>query len=330
MKLGWPIEIAGMGCSVPAAVVSNQDFVTRLDTSDEWIVQRTGIHTRRFAGPGESTLTLAADAARQAMAEARVTPADIDLIVCATVSPEHPLPSTACELQAVLKCGWIPSFDVVAACSGFVYGLTTAAQYIVTGLYKTVLVVGAETLSRITDMEDRNTAVLFGDGAGAAVLRRASGTSGEFLAGRLASDGQRAQSIWIPGGGSAEPASMRTVSERLHYMRMKGKEIYKFAVTTMQEIVRDTLEDAGQPMEKLALLVPHQSNLRIIESASERLGLPLDRVMINIDKYGNTSAASIPVALCEARREGRAKPGDLVMLVAFGAGLTWGSLLLRL
>lgn len=330
MKLGWPIEIAGMGCAVPAAIVSNHDFVAKLDTSDEWIVQRTGIRTRRFAGPGESTLSLAADAARQAMAEAGVTAAEIDLIVCATVSPEHPLPSTACELQAELKCGWIPSFDIVAACSGFVYGLTTAAQFIVTGLHKTVLVVGAETLSRITDLEDRNTAVLFGDGAGAAVLRRASGPARGFLSGRLGSDGQRAQAIWIPGGGSAEPASTRTVNERLHFMRMKGKEIYKFAVTTMQEIVRDTLADAGEPLEKLALLVPHQSNLRIIESACERLGLPLERVMINIDKYGNTSAASIPVALCEARREGRAKPGDLVMLVAFGAGLTWGSLLLRL
>ena len=330
MKLGWSIEIAGMGCSVPATVVSNADFVGRLDTSDEWIVQRTGIRTRRFAGPGESTLTLATDAARQAMAEARVTPAEIDLIICATVSPEHPLPSTACELQAALGCGWIPSFDVVAACSGFVYAMTTAAQFIITGLHKTVLVVGAETLSRITDLEDRNTAVLFGDGAGAAVVRRSRSTSSEFLAGRLAADGQRAQAIWIPGGGSAEPASVRTVNERLHFMRMKGKEIYKFAVTTMQEIVRDTLADAQQSLENLKLLVPHQSNLRIIESACERLGLPLERVMINIDKYGNTSAASIPVALCEALRAGRAAPGDLVMLVAFGAGLTWGSLLLRL
>ncbi len=330
MKLAWPVEIAGMGCAVPARAFHNSEFVGRIDTTDEWIVQRTGIRERRISGPGETTLSLSADAARQAMAEAGVTPQDIDLIIVGTVSPQHILPSTACELQAELGCGWVPAYDVVAACSGFVYALMTASQHIVTGMAKTALVIGAETLSRITDMEDRGTAILFGDGAGAAIVRRSADPSRSLLAARLGADGKRYQAIWIPGGGSAEPASQKTINERLHYMRMNGREIFRFAVTQMEELVHGTLADACESLDNLRLLVPHQSNLRIIESACERLPLPLDRVMINIHKYGNTSAASIPVALCEARREGRVKSGDLVMLAAFGAGLTWGSTLLRL
>lgn len=330
MKLDWPVEIAGTGASVPDNVVTNADFVTRLDTTDEWIVQRTGIRERRIARPDESTLQFAAAASREAMHEAGVSANDIDLIINATITPDHPLPSTACELQAELGCRWVPAFDLVAACSGFVYGLTTAAQFLCNGVAHTALVVGAECLTRITDMEDRGTAVLFGDAAGAAVVRLSATPGCGILAGRLGADGGRAKAIWVPGGGAAEPASIRTVNERLHFMRMKGREVYRFAVTQMQELVQDTLADAGHGIGDLALLVPHQSNLRIIESACEKLGLPLERVLINIDRFGNTSAASIPLALHEARRTGRVRRGDLVMMVAFGAGLTWGSVLMRL
>lgn len=329
MKLNWPVEIAGTGASMPAQVVTNEAFTQRLETTDEWIVQRTGIHERRIAPPEEATLKYATEASRAALAEAGVSPAELDLIVCATITPEHILPSTACELQNALGCRWIPAFDLSAACSGFVYGIVTAAQYIVNGLAKNVLLVGAECLSRITDMEDRTSCILFGDGAAAAVLRPASDPSRGVLAARMGADGGRAQLIWVPGGGAREPASVRTVSERLHFMRMKGREVYKFAVTQMQELIHETLSDAGVSLDDVALLVPHQSNLRIIESACEKLGLPESKVVVNIQRYGNTSAASVPIALHEARQAGRVKKGDLVLMVAFGAGLTWASALMR-
>ncbi len=330
MKAKWPVEIAGTGAHVPARVVTNEDFTKHLDTSDEWIVQRTGIRERRIASPGESTLTLSVGASRQALASAGLRPDQIDLIVHATVTPDHQLPATACELQAALGCGWIPAFDIVAACSGFVYALVDAAQYLASGMARNALVVGSETLTRITDMEDRGTAVLFGDGAGAAVLRSSPDPERGIIAAKLGADGGRANAVWVPGGGSAEPASIRTVNERLHYMKMKGREIYKFAVTMMHSLVQDTLDDVGITLDDVALVIPHQSNLRIIESAAQRLGLSMDKVAINIDRYGNTSAASIAMALHEACATRRAQPGDLVMLVGFGAGLTWGSALIRM
>jgi 3-oxoacyl-[acyl-carrier-protein] synthase-3 len=329
MKLAWPIEIIGTGVGIPERVVTNDDFAARLDTSDEWITQRTGIRERRIAAPDESTLTLATRASRQALTAGGVAPAQLDLIVCCTITPDHMLPATACELQAALGCGWIPSFDLVAACSGFVWGLITAAQYINSGMSQQALVVGAECLSRITDMEDRSTAVLFADGSGAVVVRRSSDPQRGILAARMGADGARAELIWIPGGGSKEPASPKTINERLHYMRMRGREVYKFAVTQMQDLIHGTLADAGVSPDQLALVIPHQSNLRIIESATEKLGLPPERVWVNIDRYGNTSAASVPIALHEAWTAGRIRTGDLVLLVAFGAGLTWGSVLLR-
>jgi 3-oxoacyl-[acyl-carrier-protein] synthase-3 len=330
MKTKWAVAIAGTGAHVPEQVVKNEDFTKRLDTSDEWIVQRTGIRERRIAGPGESTLTFSVGASRQALAEAGLHPEQIDLIVHATITPAHQLPSTACELQAELGCGWIPAFDIGAACSGFVYALVSAAQFIDCGMATNVLVLGSETLTRITDMEDRGTAVLFGDGAGAAILQPSTDPNRGILAARLGADGGRAKAVWVPAGGSAEPASTRTVNERLHYMKMKGREIYKFAVTQMYSLVRDTAEEAGVGLDELALVIPHQSNLRIIESAADRLGLPMEKVSINIDRLGNTSAASIPLALHEARETGRIRSGDLVMLVGFGAGLTWGSALMRI
>jgi 3-oxoacyl-[acyl-carrier-protein] synthase-3 len=329
MKLDWPVEIAGTGACIPSRVMSNADFTRTLDTTDEWIVQRTGIRERRIVAEGQSTLDLAATAGRAAIADAGMTAQDIDLIVNCTITPEHVLPSTACELQHALGCRWVGAFDLVAACSGFVFGVITAAQYVVSGMAKNVLVVGAESLTRITDFQDRASCILFGDGAGAAVVRPSTDLQRRLLAANMGADGARARAIWVPGGGAAEPASLRTVNERLHYMRMNGREIYKFAVTQMQQLVAQTTADAGCSVDDLALLVPHQSNLRIIESACERLGLPASKVLINIDRYGNTSAASVPIALHEARVAGRVRPGDLVMLVAFGAGLTWGSVLLR-
>ncbi len=330
MKLGWPVEVVGTGARVPDRVLTNADLAQRVDTSNEWIVQRTGIRERRIAGPEESTLLLATDASRQALAAAGLTPQQIDLIVLATITPEHTLPATACELQAALGCGWIPAYDMVAACSGFVWALISGAQSIVTGLATNVLVVGAETLTRITDAQDRGTVILFGDGAGAAVVRRAANPQRSILSARWGADGSRGLLIHVPAGGSREPASLRTVNERLHYMRMQGREVYKFAVTQMQSVIRDTCADAGVSLDDVALIVPHQSNLRIIESACDKLGVPPEKVIINIDRYGNTSAASVPVAFHEARAAGRCQPGDLVLLVAFGAGLTWGSVLLRM
>ena len=330
MKARWPIEIIGTGMYAPPRVVTNDDFAKRLDTSDEWIVQRTGIRERRILEPDESSLTLATNAARQALANANLTPDQLELIVNATVTPAHPLPSTACELQAALGCGWIPAYDIGAACSGFVYALLTGAMHLQSGMVKNALVLGCEALTRITDMEDRGTAVLFGDACGAAILRPSEDPEKGILAARLGADGGRAKAIWVPGGGSANPASETTVAERMHYMKMNGRAIYKFAVTMMESLVRETSADAGYSVNDLALIIPHQSNARIIESAADRLGVSLDRVLLNIDRYGNTSSASIAMGLHEAISEGRVKSGDLVMLAAFGAGLTWGSALLRI
>jgi 3-oxoacyl-[acyl-carrier-protein] synthase-3 len=330
MKVRWAVEIAGTGAYAPTRVVTNDDFAQRLDTSDEWIVQRTGIRERRIVAPGQGTLDLSVNAARQALAEAGLGPDQIDLIILATATPEHPLPSTSCELQAALGCGWVPAFDIAAACSGYVYALVNAAHFIDSGMATKALILGSETLTSITDMEDRGTAILFGDAAAAAVLQPSSDPNKGILAARLGADGARAKAVWVPAGGSAEPASIRTVNERLHYMKMKGREIYKFAVNMMHSLVKETCEDAGVSLHDLALVIPHQSNLRIIESAAGRLGIPMDKVSINIDRFGNTSAASIGLAFHEARETGRIQSGDLVMFVAFGAGLTWGSTLLRI
>lgn len=329
MKLAWPIEMAGSGAAVPSRRITNDDLARQVDTSDEWILQRTGIRERFWITEGESTLGLAARASRAALADAGLSAEDIDLIIVATITPEQTLPSTACLLQAELGCRWVPAYDMSAACSGFVWAFSNAAQHIVNQQARNVLLVGAECLSVITDMQDRATCVLFGDAAGAVVLRRTEQPARGILATRWGADGARGQLIMIPAGGARHPASHATVDERMHYMRMQGREVYKFAVTQMQEVIHHTCEDAGVTAEDLALVIPHQSNLRIIESACHRAGVPLEKVLINIDRYGNTSSASVAVALHEARAAGRCRPGDLVLLVAFGAGLTWGSVLLR-
>lgn len=331
MKVDWQVEITGTGMSVPDRILANADFQKQgMETSDEWIVKRTGIRERRICNEDESTLGLAEAAARQALKEANLEPTDIDLLIVGTITPEHTLPATACELQASLGCRQIPAFDQVSACTGFTWSLVSAAQFIHGGMAERALVIGAETMSRIIDPQDRGTAILFGDGAGAAVLQRSSSSDRKILAARMGSDGTQAQSIWIPAGGAKEPPTPKTVNEKLHYVRMNGREVYKFAVTKMQEVMQGTLDDAGVKAEDVAYVIPHQSNLRIIESACEKLGLDLDRVMINIDRYGNTSAASVPVGLHEARRDGKIKSGDLVLMMAFGAGVTWGSALMRM
>lgn len=329
MRVAWPVEIIGTGIGLPVGIVTNADFERRIDTSNDWIVQRTGICERRVANAQESTLSMATAASQAAIADAGLTPRDIDLIIVSTITPEHVLPTTSCELQGVLGCRQIPAFDHVSACTGFVWGFITAAQYIMGGLVNNVLVVGAETMSRITDIEDRSTVVLFGDAAGAAIVRRSTSPERGAIAAQMGSDGSNPQVLWIPAGGAKEPASARSVGERLHYVRMNGREVFKFAVSKMIHLLEATLADAGLTVNDLDLVVPHQSNRRIIESACSKLHLDVGKVVVNIDRFGNTSAASIPVALHEARQAGRLKPGDLVLFMAFGAGLTWGSLLLR-
>lgn len=325
-----PLAIRGTGSAWPDRVMTNADFEKTLDTSDEWIRTRTGIRARHIAGPGENTLTLARTAAERALADAGMAAADLDMIVLATCTPAYPLPATACFLQHELGCRQIPAFDLSAACSGFMYAFVTGMNFLAGGMVRNVLVIGAETMSSITDFEDRGTCILLGDGAGAAIITPADNdTSGVYHA-CLGADGSGAQMIWVPGGGSNEPTSPKVLNERLHFLKMRGREVYKFAVTKMQWAIEDALEKVGVAPSELAMVIPHQSNLRIIESAVERLGLPPEKVAINIDRFGNTSAASIPLALDEARRNGKLKTGDWIILAGFGAGLTWGSVLIRL
>jgi 3-oxoacyl-[acyl-carrier-protein] synthase-3 len=322
-------EMASVGVAVPPRVVTNHDLAKTLDTSDEWIVERTGIRERRIAGPEQSLAMLSREASDLAMERAGVTAADLDSIILATASPDRLLPSTACDLQALLGATNAAAFDLSAACPGFVYALTVAEGLIASGQSRTVLVVGAEKLSTITDFQDRSTAILFGDGAGAAIVRRSSGNGRGLLSTFLKSDGRLAPLLYRPGGGSADPISERVVCERSHFMRMAGREVFKAAVLAMAEACDEALSRAGVTADEIDLLVPHQANLRIIEATAKHAGIPMSKVMVNLDRYGNTSSASIPLALDQAVAEGRVKPGSLVLLVAFGAGFTWGSAVLR-
>ncbi len=330
MKQRLPFVIRGLGTALPDRVMTNADFEKFLDTSDEWIQTRTGIRERRICGEGENTLTLAVTASRRALERAKLTPGDLDLIIVATSTPYAPIPATACFLQRELGCRHIPAFDLAAACSGFVYAYVCAVQMMTSGQYRHVLVIGAEAMSAVTDFQDRGICILLGDGAGAAVLGPADDNVGGLYDHLLGADGGGAELIWIPAGGSRQPATAATVDDRLHYLKMQGREVYKFAVTKMQEVIQGAISRVGLPIEDLALVVPHQSNARIIESAAQKLRIPMEKVALNIDRCGNTSAASIPLALEEAVSRGQVRKGDWVLLAGFGGGLTWASALLRL
>jgi 3-oxoacyl-[acyl-carrier-protein] synthase-3 len=323
---GAAAAIVGWGTAVPDGRVTNADLEARLDTSNDWIVERTGIHERRVAGPGETTASLAVEAAAHAIKRAGLVPADIDLLIIATVTPEQPIPHTGAYVGETLglHCG---SFDMNAACAGFVYELVVGCSMIQMG-YDHVLVVGAETLSRIIDPEDRTTTVIFGDGAGAAVLAATKETPG-LLAWDLGCDGSAAALLEVPAGGSRLPASAQTIADRGHYLKMAGQEVFRRAVRVVVESAGLTLARAGVDASDVAWFVPHQANARIIDAAAGRLGIEPDRTLVNIDRYGNTSSASIPLALFEAVDDGRVRDGDLVLCSGFGAGMTWASALIR-
>lgn len=321
-------RITGTGLYVPKKVLTNFDIEKMVETSDAWIRERTGIRERRIAAKEEAASDLALMASNEALKSAGLKARKLDLIIVATVSSDMLLPSTACILQYRIGAKKAAAFDVNAACSGFIYALSTADAYIRAGIYRRVLVVGSEVLSRVTDWTDRSTCVLLGDGAGAVVLEATDGDSG-ILSVKLNADGSMWDLLHIPAGGSRRPATEKTVKEGLHYIKMRGNETFKVAVRTLEKLVLSTLKEHKLKPEDISLLIPHQANLRIISATAKRLGLGLDRVMINLDRYGNTSAASIPIALDEAVRSGRVRDGDYIILEAFGGGLTWASALIK-
>lgn len=322
-------KIIATGSYAPEKKLTNSDLEKMVDTSDEWITERTGIKERRVAAKDQTTSELAYEASVNAIKQAGIKAKDLDLIIVATVTGDMPVPATACILQSRLGVKGIPAFDINAACSGFIYGLSVADSFIRAGTSKRVLLVGAELLSKFIDWEDRTTCVLFGDGAGAVILEAACDDDRGIISTHIHSDGSLWEMLNIPGGGSKNPPSKETLHKRLHYMKMKGNETFKVAVRTLENLVVDTLKANNLKPSQLAALIPHQANLRIIQATANRLGLSMDRVVVNIDRYGNTSAASIPIALDEAVRTGRIREGDYVLLEAFGGGLTWASALIK-
>ena len=321
-------HIVGWGKYVPSRVLTNDEISQTVDTSDEWIRSRTGIAERRIAGRDETTATMATQAARQALSVAGVRPSQVDLVILATITPDYVFPATACLVQDALGAASAAAFDLVAGCSGFVYGLSVGASMIASDTCRNVLVIGAETLSRVIDWTDRDTCVLFGDGAGA-VLLQANGTDGGILSTVLGADGSGGNLLWQPAGGSKQPASHYTLAEKLHTVKMKGREVFRFAVRVMPAATRQVLEQAGLTLADVDLVIPHQANQRIIDSSMRALGLSSEVMFTNLAYYGNTSAASIPIALCEAAEQGRLHRDDLLVCVGFGAGLTWAAAAIR-
>ena len=320
--------ILGTGFYVPEKIMTNADLETIVETSDEWIVERTGIKERRIAEDNQPMSDLALRAAKAALADAGVAAEDLDLIIVATLTSDRIIPSTACMIQNLLGAKHAAAFDLSAACSGFAYAASVAAQFIETGAYKKALVIGAETLSKYINWEDRNTCVLFGDGAGAAVLGQVEEGYG-ILSFDLGSDGSGGDAIQIPSSGSLMPVSKESIDQKLNLIHMNGRDVFKFAVKAMGKTVKNSLAKIDMPQEKIDWLVPHQANIRIIESAAKRLSMPMDKVIVNIHKYGNMSAACIPIALAEAAAAKRFKKGDIIALSGFGAGLTWASCIIR-
>lgn len=321
-------RILGTGACVPENVVTNADLERQVDTSDAWIRERTGIRERRIAPPGVVTSDVCEVAARRALEAAGVAPSELDLVIVGTATPDMPFPSTACFLQDRLGIRGQMAFDVSAACTGFLYGLTVADQFVRGGAAKRALVVGAELLSRIVDWTDRNTCVLFGDGAGAAVVGPSDDDRG-ILAARMAADGSHWPMLNMPGGGTRNPATAESVANRLHYIKMHGNEVFKVAVRALQEVAEQVLAEGGVAGDELALFIPHQANRRIIDAVAKRLGVAEERVYVNVERFGNTSAASIPIALDEVVRAGRLREGDKILLDAFGGGVTYGAVLVN-
>lgn len=324
------VIIAGVGAYAPERVLTNDDLTKMVETSDEWIVSRSGIRERHIAAPDEACSDLGIKAAAAALKDANIDASEVDLLIVATATPDYPLPSTACVVQH--KLGVPPhatAFDIAAACSGFVYALEIAYGQLLTNRYKCALIIGAEKLSSIVDWSDRTTCVLFGDGAGAAVLKKVDQDGIGIIGSDLGADGELTEYLYTPAGGSRTPASAETVANKGHFLKMKGKEIFKNAVRVMETVAREMVEQHQLSLDQINLVIPHQANVRIVEALAGNLGLPMDRFYVNIDRFGNTSSASIPIALDEARRSGRIKPGDYTLLVAFGAGFTYGSTLIR-
>ncbi|MGO9953136.1 MAG: beta-ketoacyl-ACP synthase III [Dissulfurispiraceae bacterium] len=321
-------KIVSTGSYVPETIVTNSDLEKKVDTSDEWIFERTGIRERRIALKSQAASDLAYEASRTALKKASLKAKALDMIIVATVSGDMPFPSTACILQDRLGASNAAAFDIGAACSGFIYGLSISESFIKSGARKRILLVGVETLSRYIDWEDRTTCVLFGDGAGAAIIEPSTDDSG-IMSVNIQSDGSLWDYIKVPAGGSRKPCSKETIDKHLHYINMKGNETFKVAVKTLESIAMEALGKNKMKPSQLSLLIPHQANLRIIQATAKRLGIPMEKVMLNIEKYGNTSAASIPIALDEAVNSGKVVSGDYILLEAFGAGLTWGSALIK-
>jgi 3-oxoacyl-[acyl-carrier-protein] synthase-3 len=322
-------RIVGTGHSYPEGILTNADLEKMVETSDDWITTRTGIKQRRKAAPGEYTSLFAVRAARQAIERAGLQASDIDLLLCATVTPDQILPSTGCLIQAELGANKAAAMDIVAACSGFLYGLTLADTMIRTGQSKHALVIGAEVLTQYVDYSDRQTCVLFGDGAGAAVLAASNGDDRGILSARIRSDGRYEEQLFSPGGGTRRPATAETLAAGDHFFKMKGNELFKVAVRSMADISKEVLEDAGMKPEDVKLFIPHQANQRITDAVANKLNVESDRVYSNIAMHGNTSSASIPIGLDECVEAGRINEGDLVLLASFGGGVTWGGVLMR-
>ena len=325
----YQVCIAGTGSYVPERILTNAELAIQVDTSDEWIVSRTGIKERRIAAEGEFTSHMATHAARRALEQAGLAAEDLELIIIATITPDTPTPATACYVQQNLGAFNAVAFDISAACSGFLYAMKISKRLISDGAFKNALIIGAEKLSAVTNWEDRTTCVLFGDGAGAAVLRRAQPEEGSVLATEMGTDGNLTHLLNIPGGGTACPITSANVNDHLVTLTMMGKEVFKHAVNRMKEAAEKVIERAGLTAEDIACVIPHQANLRIIDAIADRLAVPNERVFVNLDKYGNTSAAAVAIALDEANRSGAFKRGDHIVLVVFGAGLTWAAAAIR-
>jgi 3-oxoacyl-[acyl-carrier-protein] synthase-3 len=321
------VKISAVGHYAPPGLLTNQDLEKVLDTSDEWIASRTGMKRRHIAGPDEATSDLCIAAAKNALSKTKLSPSDIDCFIVATSTPDYPFPATACIVASQLGATDKPAFDMEIACSGFIYGLTLASGLIVSGVYSRVMLIGAETLSKIVDRTDRSTAVLFGDGAGAVILEASAENS--FLSSDLGSDGSRPEMLCLLGGGSRRPFTVESLAAGEQYLRMEGREVFKFAVTKMIHSTGVALKKAHLHKADVDWLIPHQANRRIIDAAAKYLDMPEDKVIVNIEEYGNTSAASIPIALSEALDSGKIKPGDVIVFVGFGGGLSWGAVTWR-